>query len=193
MQGSHRGREGRASQVLTSRNSSFRFTCTMSDHDPPFCWSRAAQVGLTFRRITDAGPAFPRAALRLDPRRGACRYVHDRTRRRRRSSKRNSDAAARALPEILSAADWLVTMHAGEDIGRLYHRALAEPAPHHRYRLPPGVPRQGSWRAPAARPDGRGRSRRQGRLDPCREIQSGDAALPSPRICRPRKTRASTT
>ena len=92
----------------------------MNHDNPPFCWSRAAQAGLTFRRITDADLPFL-----------ACVYA---------STRAEEMAAVTTMTQAQKAAfldaqfqlqhahyqkdypqaDWLVTMRNGEDVGRLY-------------------------------------------------------------------------
>lgn len=92
----------------------------MSDNNPPFRWSRAAQAGLTFRRITDADLPF---LARV--------YA---------STRAEEMAVVISMPDAQKAAfieaqfqlqhahyqkyypqaDWLVTTYAGEDAGRLY-------------------------------------------------------------------------
>ena len=91
----------------------------MNDDSPPFCWSRAAQAGLAFRRITDADLAFLARVY---------------------AATRAEELAATSLSEDVKAAflddqfqlqhahyqkyypnaDWLVTTHGADDIGRLY-------------------------------------------------------------------------
>jgi len=91
----------------------------MNDDSPPFCWSRAAQAGLVFRRINEADLAFLARVY---------------------AATRAEELAATPLSEDVKAAfladqfqlqhahyqkyypnaDWLVTTHGADDIGRLY-------------------------------------------------------------------------
>ena len=91
----------------------------MIDDKPPVCWPRAAQAGLSFRRVTDADLPFLARVY---------------------ASTRAEELAVTSLTEAQKAAfldaqfhlqhahyrkyypeaDWLVTMRDGEDIGRLY-------------------------------------------------------------------------
>jgi ribosomal protein S18 acetylase RimI-like enzyme len=91
----------------------------MSDDNPPVCWSRAAQAGLTFRRITDADLPF-------------LARVYASTRAEELAATSMTDAQKAAFLEQqfraqhahyqkhYPQADWLVTMRGGEDAGRLY-------------------------------------------------------------------------
>jgi ribosomal protein S18 acetylase RimI-like enzyme len=91
----------------------------MNDDNPPFCWSRAAQVGLTFRRITDADLPF-------------LARVYASTRAEELAATSMTDAQKAAFldqqfrgqhahyQKYYPKADWLVMSRAGEDIGRLY-------------------------------------------------------------------------
>ena len=92
----------------------------MNDDDPPFCWSRAAQAGLTFRRISDADLPFL-ARLYASTRAEEMAPVTFMT---------EADKAAfldaqfhlqhAHYQKYYPHADWLVTMRGGEDVGRLY-------------------------------------------------------------------------
>jgi ribosomal protein S18 acetylase RimI-like enzyme len=91
----------------------------MNDDNPPFGWSRAAQAGLTFRRITDADLPF-------------LSRVYASTREEELAPTSMTDAQKAAFLGLqfqaqhmhyqkhYPDADWLVTMRSGEDIGRLY-------------------------------------------------------------------------
>jgi ribosomal protein S18 acetylase RimI-like enzyme len=91
----------------------------MNDNNPPFCWSRAAQAGLTFRRITDADLPF-------------LARVYASTRSEELAATPWSDAQKAAFLDMqfraqhadyqrnYPEADWLVIMRGGEEIGRLY-------------------------------------------------------------------------
>ena len=147
----------------------------------PFGWARAADAGLTFRRITDGDLPF---LARL--------YASTRTEELAATGWSDQQKAAflesqfRAqhahYQQYYPKADCLVTMRGGEDIGRLYIERW--PSQHCIIDI--------AW-LPAHRGKGLGTamlrdlmdeaaSCRQGRIDPCREIQSGDAALPASRF-----------
>ncbi len=92
----------------------------MNDDNPPFGWSRAAQAGLTFRRIADADLPFL-AKVYASTRAEEMAVVTIMT-----------DAQKAAFlgaqfqlqhshyQKYYPQADWLVTMRDGQDIGRLY-------------------------------------------------------------------------
>jgi ribosomal protein S18 acetylase RimI-like enzyme len=85
----------------------------------PFGWARAAHAGLTFRRIADADLPF-------------LARVYGSTRTEELAATALSDAHKAAFLDLqfqaqhahyqkyYPQADWLVTAHGGEDIGRLY-------------------------------------------------------------------------
>jgi ribosomal protein S18 acetylase RimI-like enzyme len=85
----------------------------------PFGWARAADAGLTFRRISDADLAF---LARV--------YASTRTEELAATSMTDAQKAAFLDQQFRGQhahyqkhypqADWLVTSRAGEDIGRLY-------------------------------------------------------------------------
>jgi hypothetical protein len=91
----------------------------MIDDNPPVCWSRAAQAGLSFRRITDADLPF-------------LARVYASTRAEELAVTPWTDAQKAAFLDMqfraqhtdyqknYADADWLVTMRGGEDAGRLY-------------------------------------------------------------------------
>jgi ribosomal protein S18 acetylase RimI-like enzyme len=91
----------------------------MNNDNPPFCWSRAAQAGLTFRRFTDTDLPF-------------LRRVYDSTRAEELAATPWNDAQKTAFLDMqfraqhadyqtnYPEADWLVAMRGGEEIGRLY-------------------------------------------------------------------------
>jgi ribosomal protein S18 acetylase RimI-like enzyme len=91
----------------------------MNDDNPPFCWSRAAQAGLTFRRTTDADLPF-------------LKRVYASTRAEELAVTPWSDAQKAAFVDMqfraqhadyqtnYPDADWLVIMRGGDEIGRLY-------------------------------------------------------------------------
>jgi ribosomal protein S18 acetylase RimI-like enzyme len=91
----------------------------MNDDNPPFCWSRAAQAGLTFRPITDADLPF-------------LFQVYASTRAEELAVTPWSDAQKASFLNMqfraqhthyqqhYAAADYLVIERDGQDIGRLY-------------------------------------------------------------------------
>lgn len=91
----------------------------MSDDNLPV-WSRAAQAGLTFRRITDADLPFL-ARVYASTRAEELATVSGWSDEQKTAF---VDAQFRAQHEhyqkYYPEADWLVTSHAGEDVGRLY-------------------------------------------------------------------------
>src|SRR4051794_6062798 len=101
------------------KRAAFRCICTMIDDNPPVCWPRAAQAGLSFRRVTDADLPF-------------LARVYASTRAEELAVTPLTDAQKAAFLDAqfhlqhahyqkhYPDADWLLTMHAGEDIGRLY-------------------------------------------------------------------------
>ena len=92
----------------------------MNDDNPPFRWWRAAQAGLTFRRITDADLPFL-ARVYASTRAEELAVVTSMT----HTQKAEFLAAQFHLQhahyqKYYPEADWLVTMRGGEDVGRLY-------------------------------------------------------------------------
>ena len=92
----------------------------MNDDNPPLCWSRAAQAGLTFRHITDADLPF---LARV--------YASTRAEELATASTWSDEQKAAFVDHQFRAqhahyqkyypeADWLVTRHGSEDVGRLY-------------------------------------------------------------------------
>jgi ribosomal protein S18 acetylase RimI-like enzyme len=91
----------------------------MNDDNPPVCWSRAAQAGLTFRLFNDADLPF-------------LAQVYASTRAEELAPLPWSDdqkagfldmqfrAQHSHYQQYYPKADWLVTMRDGEDVGRLY-------------------------------------------------------------------------
>jgi ribosomal protein S18 acetylase RimI-like enzyme len=91
----------------------------MNDNNPPFPWPRAAQAGLTFRRIADADLAF-------------LARVYAATRAEEMAAVTITEAQKAAFldaqfqlqhahyQKYYPHADWLVTMRDGQDTGRLY-------------------------------------------------------------------------
>jgi ribosomal protein S18 acetylase RimI-like enzyme len=91
----------------------------MNDDNPPFCWSRAAQAGLTFRRITDADlPLLARvyASTRADE----LARVPWSDEQKAAFLDMQFRAQHNHYQQYYPKADWLVTMRGGEDVGRLY-------------------------------------------------------------------------
>jgi ribosomal protein S18 acetylase RimI-like enzyme len=92
----------------------------MSDDNPPVCWSRAAQAGLTFRRIADADLPFL-ARVYASTRAEELATVSGWSDEQKAAF---VDAQFRAqhahYQNYYPEADWLVMSHAGEDVGRLY-------------------------------------------------------------------------
>jgi hypothetical protein len=144
----------------------------------PFGWARAAGVGLTFRPITDADLPF---LARV--------YAATRAEELAATSMIDAHKAAFLLLQFQAQhahyqkyypkADWLVTMRDGQDTGRLYIERWPS---QHRIIDIAFLPEHRGKGAGEARPDGRGGGGGQGRLDPCREIQPGDAAVPPARL-----------
>lgn len=91
----------------------------MNNDNPPVCWSRAAQAGLTFRRFIDADLPF-------------MARVYASTRAEELAATPWNDAQKAAFLDMqfraqhadyqtnYPDADWLVIMRGGEGIGRLY-------------------------------------------------------------------------
>ena len=91
----------------------------MSDDNPPFCWSRAAQAGLTFRRITDADlPFLARVYASTRTEELAVTDWPEAQKVAFLESQFNAQHAH--YQKYYPKADWLVTSRGGEDIGRLY-------------------------------------------------------------------------
>jgi ribosomal protein S18 acetylase RimI-like enzyme len=86
----------------------------------PFGWARAADLGLTFRPITDADLPFL-ARVYASTRAEELAVVTSMTDAQKAAF---LDAQFRLqhthYQKYYPEADWLVTMHVGEDIGRLY-------------------------------------------------------------------------
>ena len=92
----------------------------MSDDNPPVCWSRAAQAGLTFRRITDADLPFL-ARIYASTRAEELATVSDWSDEQKAAFVDHQFRAQHAhYQKYYPEADWLVMSHAGEDVGRLY-------------------------------------------------------------------------
>jgi ribosomal protein S18 acetylase RimI-like enzyme len=91
----------------------------MSDDNPPFCWSRAAQAGLMFRRITDADlPFLARvyASVRAEEL-AAAPWTDE---QKAAFLEMQFQAQHAHYQNYYPKADWLITSRGGEDIGRLY-------------------------------------------------------------------------
>ncbi len=92
----------------------------MSDDNPPVCWSRAAQAGLTFRRITDADLPFL-ARVYASTRAEELATVSGWSDEQKAAFVDHQFRAQHAhYQKYYPEADWLVMSHAGEDVGRLY-------------------------------------------------------------------------
>ncbi len=92
----------------------------MNDDNPPFGWSRAAQAGLTFRRIADADLPFL-ARVYASTRAEELAVVTTMTHRQKAEFLAAQFHLQHAhYQKYYPAADWLVTMREGEDAGRLY-------------------------------------------------------------------------
>jgi ribosomal protein S18 acetylase RimI-like enzyme len=91
----------------------------MNDDNPPFCWSRAAQAGLTFRRITEADlPFLARvyAATRAEEL-AVTGWSEEQKTAFLQDQFRGQHAH---YQKYYPNADWLVTTHGADDVGRLY-------------------------------------------------------------------------
>jgi ribosomal protein S18 acetylase RimI-like enzyme len=92
----------------------------MNDDNPPFGWSRAAQAGLTFRRITDADLPFL-ARVYASTRAEEMAAVTTMTEAQKAAFLDFQFQAQHAhYRKHYPRADWLVTMRDGQDVGRLY-------------------------------------------------------------------------
>jgi ribosomal protein S18 acetylase RimI-like enzyme len=91
----------------------------MNDDNPPFGWSRAAQAGLTFRRITDADLPFL-ARVYASTRADELAPVPWSDEQKAAFLDMQFQAQHSHYQQYYPKADWLVTMRDGEDVGRLY-------------------------------------------------------------------------
>ncbi len=92
----------------------------MSDDNPPVCWSRAAQAGLTFRPIADADLPFL-ARVYASTRAEEVATVSGWSDEQKAAFVDMQFRAQHAhYQKYYPKADWLVMSHAGEDVGRLY-------------------------------------------------------------------------
>jgi ribosomal protein S18 acetylase RimI-like enzyme len=92
----------------------------MSDDNPPVRWSRAAQAGLTFRRIADADLPFL-ARVYASTRAEELATVSGWSDEQKTAFVDHQFRAQHAhYQKYYPEADWLVISHAGEDVGRLY-------------------------------------------------------------------------
>jgi ribosomal protein S18 acetylase RimI-like enzyme len=92
----------------------------MSDDNPPVCWSRAAQAGLTFRPIADADLPFL-ARVYASTRAEELATVSGWSDEQKTAFVDHQFRAQHAhYQKYYPEADWLVISHAGEDVGRLY-------------------------------------------------------------------------
>ena len=85
----------------------------------PFGWMRAAEAGLTFRRISDADLPFL-ARLYASTRADELAPVPWTDEKKAAFLDQQFQAQHAHYQQYYPQADWLVTMRAGEDIGRLY-------------------------------------------------------------------------
>ena len=86
----------------------------------PFGWARAAGLGLTFRRITEADLPFL-ARVYASTRAEEMAVVTTMTDAQKAAFLAAQFELQHAhYQKYYPEADWLVTMHAGEDVGRLY-------------------------------------------------------------------------
>ena len=94
-------------------------TLTMGAKTVPFGWTRAAKAGLGFRRIAEADLTFLArlyASIRMEE-----LGVIDWSEAQKAAFLQQQFQAQHAhYQQYYPNADWLVTVHAGEDIGRLY-------------------------------------------------------------------------
>src|ERR1700710_1370676 len=92
----------------------------MNDDSPPFCWPRAAQAGLTFRRIADADLPFL-ARVYASTRAEEMAVVASMTDAQKAAFLDSQFQLQHAhYQKYYPEADWLGTMGAREDGGRLY-------------------------------------------------------------------------
>jgi ribosomal protein S18 acetylase RimI-like enzyme len=92
----------------------------MSDDNPPFRWSRAAQAGLTFRPIADADLPFL-ARVYASTRAEELATVSGWSDQQKAAFVDHQFRAQHAhYQKYYPEADWLVMSHAGRDVGRLY-------------------------------------------------------------------------
>ncbi len=91
----------------------------MIDDNPPVCWPRAAQAGLSFRRATDADlPFLARVYASTRAEEVAVTPWTDAQKTAFLDAQFNGQHAH--YRKYYPQADWLVTMRDGQDIGRLY-------------------------------------------------------------------------
>jgi ribosomal protein S18 acetylase RimI-like enzyme len=91
----------------------------MNDDNPPFCWSRAAQAGLTFRRFSEADLSFL-ARVYASTRAAELAPVPWSEEQKAAFLDMQFRAQHDHYQQHYPKADWLVTMRDGEDVGRLY-------------------------------------------------------------------------
>ena len=85
----------------------------------PFGWTRAAEAGLGFRRIAEADLSFL-ARLYASIRAEELRVIDWSEAQKAAFLQQQFQAQHAHYQQYYPNADWLVTVHAGEDIGRLY-------------------------------------------------------------------------
>jgi ribosomal protein S18 acetylase RimI-like enzyme len=91
----------------------------MIDDNPPVCWSRAAQAGLTFRRVTDADLPFL-ARVYASTRADELAPLPWSEAQKDAFLRQQFSAQHSHYQQYYPKADWLVTVRDGEDVGRLY-------------------------------------------------------------------------
>jgi ribosomal protein S18 acetylase RimI-like enzyme len=87
---------------------------------PAFGWSRAAQAGLTFRSITDADLPFLARVYASTRAEELATVVGWNDEQRAAFVDQQFRAQHAHYQKYYPEADWLVTSHAGRDVGRLY-------------------------------------------------------------------------
>lgn len=92
----------------------------MDPQTPAFGWSRAAQAGLTFRSITDADLPFLARVYASTRAEELATVVGWNDEQRAAFVDQQFRAQHAHYQKYYPEADWLVTSHAGEDVGRLY-------------------------------------------------------------------------
>jgi ribosomal protein S18 acetylase RimI-like enzyme len=91
----------------------------MNDDHPPFGWPRAAQAGLRFRRITEGDLPFL-AQVYASIRKEELAVVDWSDDHKAAFLRHQFEAQHAHYQKYYPNADWLVTEHAGRDVGRLY-------------------------------------------------------------------------
>jgi ribosomal protein S18 acetylase RimI-like enzyme len=91
----------------------------MNDDKPPFGWPRAAQAGLTFRRMTEADLPFL-ARVYASTRIEELAAVPWTAEQKAAFLDMQFRAQHQDYQQNYPLADWLIAAHAGADVGRLY-------------------------------------------------------------------------